>query len=98
MTFLEYLKVPEIAMEMSELIDKYGIKFYSEPRHIAKWGDWKLLFGNREYPTPYASQEEWKQAMVEASKNDSVRGVDNPFVGDAFDAINEILSKENLQK
>ena len=94
-TFLEYLKVPELAEEMSELIDKYKIEFYAEPKHIAKWADWKLLFGNKEYPTPYANQGEWVEAMAEASKNDNVRAIDNPFTGDAFDEINKILKGES---
>ena len=90
-TFLEYMKVPELAMEMSELIHKYNIEFYMEPKHIAKWGDWKLLFGNKEYPTPYATQADWVAAMEEASKKDNVRIIGNPFKGDAFDEIDKIL-------
>ena len=93
-TFLEYLKVPELAMEMSELISKYKIEFYSEPKHIAKWADWKLLFGNKEYPTPYANQGEWVEAMAEASKNDNIRAIGNPFSGEAFDEISKILKGE----
>ena len=93
-TFLEYLKVSELAEEMSELISKYKIKFYAEPKHIAKWADWKLLFGKKEYPTPYANQGEWVEAMAEASKNDNVRVISNPFKGEEFDEINKILKGE----
>ena len=90
-TFLEYLKVPELAEEMSELIDKYKIEFYAEPKHIAKWGEWKLRFGNKDYPTPYASQSDWVEAMERASKNDTVRAIGNPFQGDIFDEISNII-------
>lgn len=90
-TFLEYLKVPELAEEMSELIDKYKIEFYAEPKHIAKWGEWKLRFGNKDYPTPYASQSDWVEAMEMASKNDTVRAIGNPFQGDIFDEISNII-------
>lgn len=89
-TFLEYMKVPDLAMEMAELIEKYKIKFYAEPKRIAKWEDWKLLFGNKEYPTPYANQGEWKEAMVEASKKDNIRAAFNPFGGEEFEAFNKI--------
>ena len=92
-TFLEYMKVPELAEEMSELISKYKIEFYSEPKHIAKWADWKLLFGNKEYPTPYANQGEWVEAMEKASKNDTIRAIDNPFQGEIFEEIDNILGK-----
>lgn len=92
-TFLEYLKVPELAMEMSELISKYKIEFYSEPKHVAKWADWKLLFGNKEYPTPYATQSDWVKAMEEASKKDTIRAIDDPFQGEIFKKIDDILNK-----
>lgn len=94
-TFLEYLKVPDLAQEMSELIDKYDMEFYSEPKHIAKWAKWRLLFGNKEYPTPYANQGEWVEAMEEASKHDNMRAsADNPFEGEAFDLVSKILKGE----
>lgn len=94
-TFLEYLKVPSIEQEMRALIEKYNIKFYSEPKHIAKWGEWRLLYGNKEYPTPYANQEEWVQAMAERAKKDSDRIAGaNPFSGEVFSKIDSILEEE----
>lgn len=94
-TFLEYLKVPSLADEMMKLITKYEIKFYSEPKHIAKWGEWKLLFGNKEYPTPYADQGEWEKAMKIASTKDNVRVAADPFKGETFDLVNKILKGED---
>lgn len=91
-TFLEYMKT-DLAPEMSELISKYGIEFYSEPRRIAKWGKWRMVWNGKEYPTPYKNQKEWEEAMHEASKNDNVRAVANPFEGEAFDEIDKILNK-----
>ena len=79
---------------MSELIEKYKIEFYSEPKHIAKWEKWRLLFGTKEYPTPYADQGEWVEAMQKASANDTMRNTSNPFSGEAFDEINKILKGE----
>lgn len=67
-TFLEYLKMPDLNYEMVTLIAKYHIQFYAEPKRIAKWPDWKLIIGNKEYPTPYKSEEEWAAAMEENNK------------------------------
>lgn len=94
-TFLEYLKVPELAEEMKRLIEKYEMRFYAEPKHIAKWGDWRLIIGQKEYATPYADQGEWEKAMKVASKNDNVRSAANPFSGEAFDLVDKILKGED---
>ena len=90
-TFLEYLKVPSLCMEMVKLIDKYNIECYSEPKKIAKWGEWRLVWRGKEYYTPYKNEGEWKDAMVEYSKTDTKRQVKDPFKGEAYDVINEIL-------
>lgn len=73
-TFIEYLKYDELREPMLELIGKHNIKFYMEdPKKVAPWGQWKLIIGDEEYPTPYKNEKEWKKAMEEASKNDSAR-------------------------
>lgn len=73
-TFIEYLKFDELREPMLKLIKKYDIKFYMEdPKKMAKWKDWKLIIGDREYPTPYKNEKEWQKAMEEASKNDTAR-------------------------
>ena len=77
--------------EMEELIDKYNIEFYSEPKKIAKWGDWRLVWRGKEYYTPYKNKGEWEEAMVEYGKTDTKRQVQDPFKGEAYDVINEIL-------
>lgn len=90
--FLEYLKQPELAETMEKLIDKYEMEFWGEDtKHICDWEDWKLIFGKREYPTPYKDYQAWEEAMEIASKNDVVRKAENPFVGGAFDEISNIL-------
>ena len=73
-TFIEYLKHDELREPMLELIKKYDIKFYQEdPKKTAKWSDWRLVFDGKKYPTPYKNEKEWKKAMEEAGKNDTVR-------------------------
>lgn len=96
-TFLEYLKVPSLKEEMERLIKNYGMKFYCEPsKKMAKWGEWKLVWKGKEYPTPYANEAEWKEAMINYGRHDTVRAMKNdPFTGEAFNIINEILAKES---
>lgn len=92
-TFLEYLKVPELRNAVERFIKKYNISFYSEPNEIADWGDWKLVWNNREYATPYKNKEEWEAAMVEYGKTDTKRQAKNPFTGEAYNIIDEILKE-----
>ena len=95
-TFLDYLKEPELENEMEELIQKYKIEFWAEDKkRLAPWGDWRMIFNGKEYPTPYKDQHEWEKAMEFASQTDGDRQAKNPFVGGAFDEINKILKEEN---
>lgn len=69
-TFLDYMKYPELNYEMRQLIDRYDVKFYQEnPTFMAKWSDWKLIIGDKEYPTPYKDRDEWEKVMEEKEKN-----------------------------
>lgn len=98
-TFLEYLKQDELVEEMKNLIFVYEIEFWGENKKVrCDWEDWKLIIpkpdGTKEvHPTPYKDEHEWEEAMQEASKKDTVRQIENPFVGGAFDEITEILKK-----
>ena len=96
-TWLEYLKEPELKPRMEELIKKYDIKFYDIPSksfNKANWSKWKLIIGNREYPTPFKNQADWEEKMAENNKKGDREAVDN-FKGGIFDEINEIL-KNNI--
>ena len=94
-TFIDYLKEPELAEKMEEMIVKYGIEFWEEDKKKrAEWGKWRVIYNGKEYPTPYKDQHEWEEAMKAASKNDNTRKVENPFVGGAFDEITQILKEE----
>ncbi len=95
-TFLEYLKCEELKEPMEELIKKYDVKFYMEdPKKTARWGEWKLIIGNTEYPTPYADEKEWEKAMEERAKVDTARmmqkNMEEKFSGGIYDKLNEIL-------
>jgi hypothetical protein len=90
-TFLEYLKHDELREPMEKLIEKYNIKFYKEVEGMVDWGDWKLLIGTDEYPTPYKNEKDWKEAMEEKSKQDTARMAVNAFQGKAYDELDKIL-------
>lgn len=98
-TFLDYLKQEELRPAMEELIQRYSISFWREDeKKMAKWGDWKVVIGGKEYPTPYKTYEDWEKAMEELSKTDSDRLVSNPFVGGAFAEINKLIAKNESTK
>lgn len=94
--FLEYLRCEELREPMEKLIEKYNIKFYSEdPKKCAKFGDWKLIIGTQEYPTPYENEKAWKKAMEEQEKKDTDRilqkNMDKIFSGPIYDELNKII-------
>lgn len=94
-TFAEYLKEPELAAGMQDLIAKYHIKFWVEDKKkFADWGKWKVIVDGKDYPTPYASYDDWVTAMQKESLNDPERQVSNPFSGGVYDEIKEFLKGE----
>lgn len=92
-TFIDYLKVPELADEMAKLIRKYDIKFYASPKRGARWEKWRLVWNGKEYPTPYKNPEEWMEAMKKANQNDTVRQVKDPFTGGVYDELRKMLEQ-----
>ena len=84
---------------MEELIKKYDVKFYMEDeKKAAKWEDWKLIIGDKEFPTPYKNEEAWKEAMEERGKQDTARilqkNMEEKFSGGAYDELNKLLEEE----
>lgn len=93
-TFLDYLKEPRIADEIKRLIDKYEIKFYKEdPKIMAKWGDWKMIMGNREYQSLYKDEKDWAEKTQKLGENDYERASTRMFVDDLPENASELLSK-----
>ena len=91
--WLDYEKQPELKDKMVELRTKYDIKFYrvSEKWYKKKyWSNWKLIIGNREYPTPYADKEAWAAAMEE-NNNKRRAEIETPFKGEMYTEIDNIL-------
>lgn len=96
--FLEYLKFDDLKDDMNALIEKYNVKFYAEdPDRTAKWGDWKLIIDDQEYPTPYKNEKAWKKAMEEQEKKDTDRiltkSMTQIFSGEIYDELNKILKE-----
>lgn len=99
-TFLDYLKHEELKEPMEKLIEKYNIKFYTEVEDMVEWGEWKLIIGDQEYPTPYANKEEWKATMEEREKKDSARllqkKMEENFSGEVYDEVKQIIGTVTL--
>ena len=93
-TFVEYLKIPEIALEMAQLIKKYDIKFYKSPKRGCKWKDWHLVWRGKSYYTPYENPEEWEAAMVKQRKNDVIRQSGGAFTGGIYDEVRKYLESK----
>ena len=95
-TFLDYLKHEELKEPMEKLIEKYNTKFYTEVEDMVEWGDWKLIIGNQEHPTPYADKDEWKATMEERESKDTARimqkKLEGNFSGEIYDELNKILN------
>lgn len=101
-TFLDYLKFDELKEPMEKLIEQYGIKFYTEVENMVKWGDWKLIIGNREYPTPYATEEDWVNTMEEREAKDTARiaqkNMEEKFSGGAYDILRALMNEQEAKK
>lgn len=59
---IDFTSDPVIGEKVKELIEKYEIEFYMVTGE-ANWQDWKLIIGDREYPTKYADEKAWAEAM-----------------------------------
>ena len=95
-TYLDYLKCDGLREPMEELIEKYGVKFYQEDeKKMADWPEWRLVVREREYPTPYTCEKDWKEAMEEQGKKDTARllqkSMEEKFSGGVYDELNKLL-------
>lgn len=94
-TWLDALKIDSLKDEMQALIDKYHVAFYSEDKKsMAKWGKWRVVVGAKEYPTPYKSEKDWKEAMEMASKMDRDRKATDPFTDPVYDELKKLLDNK----
>ena len=100
-TFLDYLKHDELKGPMEKLIEKYDIKFYKEVEDMVPWGDWKLIIGDQEYPTPYKDEQAWKDSMEEREAKDSARvmqkTLEGHFSGEVYDELAKIIGETGTE-
>lgn len=62
--WLDFLKFDDVKADIAALIKKYNIKFYMpDTKKMAMWGEWAIKIGNREWPSPYKTEQEWRDAM-----------------------------------
>jgi len=61
--WLDYLNEPELKKEVLALIKRYNIEFWIEysVNEEESWGDWKLLYNNKEYRSPFNSEADWRE-------------------------------------
>lgn len=67
---IDFVDDPAVGEKVRELIDKYEIEFYMPdgklfPKGNPVWIGWKLIIGNKEYPSPFHSRKEWEDTMAE---------------------------------
>lgn len=98
-TFLEYLKQEDLKEPIKEMLDKYEIKFYEENTKVmAPWHEWKLIIGNKEYPTPYKTEEDWEEAMKKQAEKDTARIAkkesEKRFSEEIYSELDKILKGE----
>lgn len=90
-TILAWADEPSLGDEVRQLIDDYGIHFYTAENAMGEngtWNKWKLIYDGTEYYSPYEDMAAWADEM--AKKN----GEDNTslFVGDEFEEL-----RKNIQ-
>ena len=96
-TFLEYAKHPALAPEMSRLIKKYNMQFYRINEKTWKtkyWSDWRIIIDGAEYPTVYATREDWEKAMEKSNTNNRIDESKKSF----FEEVNAYFDKLEKNK
>lgn len=95
---IDFTTDPKIGHKVQDLIKKYDIEFYMVTGEAA-WSDWKLIIGNKEYPTKYADVKEWEEAMEknnaeQLEKRNTWAARHKKF--DGIDSVN--ISDEDMKK
>lgn len=63
-TFLDWAKNDRLAYDVNRLIEKYDMKFYDFDKKCfdkKHWGNWKLIYNGKEYPTKFSTREDWEE-------------------------------------
>ena len=90
-TIATWLEEPSLHDELETMINEYAIEFYTVPPTDTPedWGEWKLIYDDTEYWSPYQSTDQWAEAM--GAKNDDKN---NLFEGDVFAELRKNIGRE----
>ena len=71
--WLSYLEEPELKLEVLNLIRKYNIEFWVEYNFNEEesWSDWKLIYGGKEYYSPFNSEKEWREFFEKKNEEEA---------------------------
>lgn len=87
-TFVQYWKDKTLREDMERLIEKYNIQFYNVPNtEMTRWGEWELIIGNKEYPTKFATVDDWENAMADNVKPGRIKTEEGKEVNDLWDVL-----------
>lgn len=87
-TYVQYWKDKTLREDMGRLINQYDIKFYNvPPTETERWGDWKLIIGNKEYPTKFKTVDDWENAMALNVKPGRIKTEEEKEVNDLWDVL-----------
>lgn len=93
-TWIDYWKDKTLKQDMERLIKQYDVKFYKVSNKWfskKRWGNWKVIVGNREYPTPYRDAKEWEKKMNKHDSNEPE--IKDNCKGGVFDEIDKIIAE-----
>lgn len=95
-TIATYTNEPELRDDMLKLIEKYHIKFYGSVggKQLAPWPKWKMIWGDKEYPTPYKDTADYEQKMKELNKKQDRFATATRLSGGVFDELDKLLKEE----
>ena len=95
---IDFTVDPVIGEKVKELIDKYEIEFYMVDGTVA-WHDWKLLIGDKEYPTKYKDIEDWAVAMEKNNAEQLEKKRSWAARNRKFDSIDSVsLTEDDMQR
>lgn len=92
--FLDWKDNPQLKDDVKRLIEEYHIKFYDFDKKCfnkENWGKWKLIYKGKEYPTKFATQEEWEDHFNPKPK------VEDPFESDTIKELDKMIEESNGQ-
>lgn len=99
--WIDFIDEPELHDDLFALAKKYNMSFWVEnPKTMAKWSDWKLIFDGKEHPTPFADEKEWEEAMAKNNRRDDIERASTMTTAQQkmADLLKELKSKKTIDK